>query len=248
MAPVATPASVTPAIISSLKASFAAEQPSYAPTTLIDVLSYAAERYPSHELNFITSSAHDSSIQTKTFTSFNQSVRNLARALTELNKPAGSIILVYLTEHEDNMAAVWACLLAGYVPCLQPALSAQQAHKEAHISHITNVTRSVTWLTSETGADQVRSIPGLEIHLLSELRIAAEGYSVSADWVARTVQPDDEAIFFLTSGSSGFSKVVVHTHRTILAACASKGIAYGLTSESNILNCESSYVLAILPI
>ena len=231
MAPVAT-------VSSNLNATLPVEHPSYAPSTLIDVLSYAAEQYPSHELSFITSSAHDSSIQTKTFSAFNQSVRNLGRALLELNKPVGSIILVYLTEHEDNMAAIWACLLAGYVPCLQPALSAQQAHKEAHVAHITNVTRSATWLTSEAGADQVKSIPGLEIHLLSELRIAAEGYSVSADWVARTVQPDDEAIFFLTSGSSGFSKVVVHTHRTILAACSSKGIAYGLTSESNVLNCK----------
>jgi hypothetical protein len=82
------------------------------------------------------------------------------------------------------MAAIWTCLLAGYVPCLQPALNAQQAHKEAHLAHIMNVTRSVTWLTSEAGADQVRSIPRLEIRLLSKLRIIAEGYSMSADWVS----------------------------------------------------------------
>ncbi|KAF8839192.1 atromentin synthetase [Paxillus ammoniavirescens] len=236
MSPVATTTSVTPDVISNLKTSLGASQTSYLPSTLFDVLSYAAERYPSHELGFITSSAHDSSIQTKTFSSFNVHVRNLARALLDLNKPAGSIIVVYLTEHEDNMAAVWACLLAGYVPCLQPALSAQQAHKEGHIAHIKNLFGSATWLTNETGAEQVSSIAGLEIHLLSELKIAAEGYSVSADWTARTVQPDDEAILFLTSGSTGFSKAVVHTHRTILAACYAKGEAYGLTSESNILN------------
>ena len=221
-----------------LKASIPALHPTYAPSTLIDVLSHAAKHYPSHELSFITSSAHDSSIQTKTFSEFNRNIRNLARALSDLNKPAGSIILVYFTEHEDNMAAIWACLLAGYVPCLQPALSAQQAHKEAHLAHITNVTRSATWLTSQAGADQVKFVPGLEIHLLSELKIAAEAHSVPADWVARTVQPDDDAIFFLTSGSTGFSKVVVHTHRTILAACSSKGVAYGFSSKSSILNCK----------
>ncbi|OJA14888.1 hypothetical protein AZE42_12071 [Rhizopogon vesiculosus] len=134
------------------------------------------------------------------------------------------------------MAAVWACLLAGYVPCLQPALSAQQAHKEGHVAHIKSLFGSATWLTSELGAEQISSISGLEVHLLSELRASAERFAVPVDWVAYEAKPDDEAILFLTSGSTGFSKAVVHTHRTILAACRAKGESYGLTSESQILN------------
>ncbi|KAG2136548.1 atromentin synthetase [Suillus bovinus] len=206
------------------------------PNTLHDVITQAVNRYPSHELGFITSSAHDSSIQTKTFSAFNQYVRNLGRAMLEWGKPTGSIVVVYLTEHEDNMAAVWACLLAGYVPCLQPALSAQQAHKEGHVAHIKNLFGSATWLTNEVGAEQISTISGLDIHLLSELKASAETFDVSADWVAYEAKPDDEAILFLTSGSTGFSKAVVHTHRTILAACHAKGHSYGLTSESQVLN------------
>ncbi|KAG1737993.1 atromentin synthetase [Suillus lakei] len=206
------------------------------PHTLHDVIAQAADRYPLHELGFITSSAHDSSIQTKTFSSFNQYVRNLARAMLEWGKPKGSIIVVYLTEHEDNMVAIWACLLAGYLPCLQPALSAQQAHKEGHVAHITNLFGSATWLTSEFGAEQITSIPGLEVHLLSELKTSGKMFTVPVDWVAYQAKPDDDAILFLTSGSTGFSKAVVHTHRTILAACRAQGQNYGLTSESQVLN------------
>ena len=134
------------------------------------------------------------------------------------------------------MAAVWACLLAGYVPCLQPALSAQQAHKEGHVAHVKNLFSSATWLTNESGADQVQSISGLDIHLLSELKASAE--DLDTDFVVHQPKPDDEAILFLTSGSTGFSKAVVHTHRTVIAACYAKGQSYGLTSESKIMNCE----------
>ncbi|KAG1873931.1 atromentin synthetase [Suillus subluteus] len=205
------------------------------PHILHDVIAQAAEWYPLHELSFIASSAEDS-IQTKTFSAFNQYVRNLARAMLEWGKPTGSIIVVYLTEHEDNMAAVWACLLAGYLPCLQPALSVQQAHKEGHVAHIKKLFGSATWLTSELGAEQITSFSGLEVHLFSELKSSGEKFAVGADWVAYEAKPDDDAIMFLTSGSTGFSKAVVHTHRTILAACRAQGQNYGLTSDSKVLN------------
>ncbi|KAG1857008.1 atromentin synthetase [Suillus subalutaceus] len=232
MAPVA----VSPTTATEFAATFKKSVASTQPNTLHDVIAQAVDCYPSHELGFITSSAHDSSIQTKTFSAFNQSVRNLARAMLQWGKPTGSVVVVYLTEHEDNMAAVWACLLAGYVPCLQPALSAQQAHKEGHVAHIKNLFGSAIWLTSELGAEQISTLSGLEVHLFSELKASAEIFTVSADWIGYEAKPDDEAILFLTSGSTGFSKAVVHTHRTILAACRAKGQSYGLTSESRVLN------------
>ncbi|KAG2064216.1 atromentin synthetase [Suillus decipiens] len=232
MAPIAVAPTTNTESVTNLKMSVVSPQLN----TLHDVIAQAVERYPSHELSFITSSAHDSSIHTKTFSVFNQYVRNLARAMLEWGKPTGSVVIVYLTEHEDNMAAVWACLLAGYVPCLQPALSAQQAHKEGHVAHIRNLFGSAIWLTSDIGAEQISTISGLDIHVLSELKASAEKFTVAANWVAGEAKPDDEAILFLTSGSTGFSKAVVHTHRTILAACRVKGQSYGLTSESRVLN------------
>ena len=210
-----------------------------APDTLLDVLDHAVSRYPNHELGFITSSAHDSSIQTKTFREFAHNARSLAQAMRAWGKPTGSVVVVYLTEHEENMTAVWACLLAGLVPCLQPALSAQQSHKEGHVGHVKGLFDSAIWLTNETGAEQLLSIPDLEIHLFSELQESA-ATSVSSDFKAHAPNADDEALLFLTSGSTGFSKAVVHTHCTLLAACHAKGASYGLTSETKILNCKQN--------
>ncbi|KAH0835541.1 hypothetical protein J3R83DRAFT_9242 [Lanmaoa asiatica] len=69
------------------------------------------------------------------------------------------------------MAAVWACLLAGYVPCLQPASSVHQAHKK------------------------VQSITDLDIHLLFELKVSAANLGTEFD--VRQSNPDDEAILSL---------------------------------------------------
>ncbi|KAH7919113.1 atromentin synthetase [Leucogyrophana mollusca] len=206
------------------------------PSNLPRVLLQAADRYPLHDLSFANPTARDLSYRSRTFSAFNQDVRKLAYAISQWAKPQGSIIVVYLTEHEDNMAAIWTCLLAGLVPCLQPALSAQQVHQHGHVAHIQRLFSPVTWLTNDFGAEQLSSIDGLEIRLFSELSALAESARVPADWVVHDAQPDDEAILYLTSGSTGFCKAVVHTHRTILAACYAKGRSYGLTSKSNVLN------------
>ncbi|KAG2047817.1 hypothetical protein BDR06DRAFT_976461 [Suillus hirtellus] len=105
--------------------------------------------------------------------------------MLEWGKPTGSIIVVYLTVYEDNVAVVWACLPSGYLPWLQPVL------EKGHVMYITKLFGSATWLTSELGAEQITSI--------------------SADWVAHEAKPDD-AILFLTSGSTGFLKAHAPDH------------------------------------
>jgi len=211
------------------------------PKTLPAALSQAVRLYPHHELAFIPSSSFDCSIKVKTLCAFDEEVRSLAYALVRLGRPYGSVIIVYLTEHEDNMAAIWACLFSGHVPCLQPSLSAHLAHKERHVAHLKNLLSFAPWLTDEAGAQQLRSISELKVYLFSELVAQAERSDIPDVWCAHTPTPDDDAMMFLTSGSTGFSKVVVHTHRTILAACYSKGQGYGLTSKSRTLNCSITF-------
>ncbi|KAG1792340.1 uncharacterized protein HD556DRAFT_1309407 [Suillus plorans] len=60
---------------------------------------------------------------------FSQDIRNLTRTILEC-KPRGSVIVVNLTEHEDDMATVW------------PMLSAQQAYKESNVTHINHLSVS----------------------------------------------------------------------------------------------------------
>lgn len=48
----------------------------------------------------------------------------------------------------------------------------------------------------------------------------------------------DVAALFLTSGLTGFSKIVAHTHQSLLAACQAKIGEYELGSRDTVLNCK----------
>ena len=153
------------------------------------------------------------------------------------------IVIVYLSSHRDNMLAVWSALYAGFVPCLLPNLTAQLDHRKSHIEHLDSLLTSdgvkPVWLTHQIGSGQLNEAGavGLNIKLFDDIKKSGvQGFP--KDFKFAPAEPDSEAILFLTSGSTGFSKAVVHTHRTILSACVSKAEAYKLTPKSTIMNCE----------
>jgi acyl-CoA synthetase (AMP-forming)/AMP-acid ligase II len=154
------------------------------------------------------------------------------------------IVIVYLSSHQDNTLAVWSALCAGFVPCLLPNLTAQLDHRKAHIEHLNSLLTSdgvkPIWLTHQIGSGQLNEAgaAGLNIKLFDDIKKAVEVQECPKDFQFAPAEPDSEAILFLTSGSTGFSKAVVHTHRTILNACVSKAEAYKLTPKSTIMNCK----------
>jgi len=140
--------------------------------------------------------------------------------------------------------AVWSAICAGFVPCLLPNLTAQLDHRKAHIEHLNSLLTSdgvkPIWLTHQIGSSQLNEAgaAGLNIKLFDDIKNAAEGLGCPKGFKPVPAEPDSEAILFLTSGSTGFSKAVVHTHRTILNACMSKGETYKLTPKSTIMYCK----------
>jgi acyl-CoA synthetase (AMP-forming)/AMP-acid ligase II len=224
--------------------------PDSQPRVLHDLLRQAAESSPNQDLLFVHSSSRDRTVVRRTYAWLATAARRLARALNELELHRGSVVVVYLSEHEDNMVAIWACLLAGLVPCLQPALSAHEKHRSGHIGHIQTLFSSPLWLISDSGVDQLKSVEGLNYRVLGELRQTTADAICSKEWTTlergEHASPEDEALLFLTSGSTGFSKAAVHTHQTVLEACFAKGDDYRLDEDSRTLNCERLHFLLIL--
>ena len=217
-------------------------------STLPDMLTWAAKTYKNRALTFVTS---PTTAEAKDVAWLESSVKTIAYFFTIAfgssitgKKP---IIIVYLSSHQDNMLAIWAALYAGFVPCLLPNLTAQLDHRRAHIKHLNTLLTSDSvqpvWLTHQIGSGQLNEVDvtGLNIKLFDDIKMAGETQEGPKDFRFVPADPDSEAILFLTSGSTGFSKAVVHTHRTILNACMSRAEAYKSTLDSTVMNCKSCH-------
>jgi hypothetical protein len=219
-------------------------------STLPEMLTWAAKTHGHRSLTFVTSptvaEANDvawleSSVKAMAYAFMTAFGSSSVGASSAGKKP---IVIVYLSSHQDNMLAVWSALCAGFVPCLLPNLTAQLDHRKSHIEHLNSLLTSDSvkpiWLTHQIGSGQLNEAgaTGLNIKLFDDIKKATEGQECPKDFRFAPAEPDSEAILFLTSGSTGFSKAVVHTHRTILNACVSKAEAYKLTPGSTIMNCK----------
>ena len=220
--------------------------------TLPELLMWAAKTYGDKSLTFVTSPSAaevnnvawlESSVKAIAYSFVTAFGSSTIGASSTSKKP---IVIVYLSSHQDNMLAVWAALCAGFVPCLLPNLTAQLDHRKAHIEHLNSLLTSdgvkPIWLTHQIGSGQLNEAgaAGLNIKLFGDIKQTGESQECPKDFQFAPAEPDSEAILFLTSGSTGFSKAVVHTHRTILNACVSKAEAYKLTPKSTIMNCKWS--------
>jgi acyl-CoA synthetase (AMP-forming)/AMP-acid ligase II len=220
-------------------------------STLPEMLSWAAKTYGDRTLTFVTSPTAtevnnvawlESSVKAMAYAFMTSFGSSTIGASSTGKKP---IVIVYLSSHQDNMLAVWSALCAGFIPCLLPNLTAQLDHRKAHIEHINSLLTSDSvkpiWLTHQIGSGQLNEAGAtcLNIKLFDDIKKAAASQECPKGFQFAPAEPDSEAILFLTSGSTGFSKAVVHTHRTILKACISKAEAYKLTPKSTIMNCKS---------
>ena len=214
------------------------------------MLTWAAKTYGSGSLTFITS---PTTAETKDLAWLESSVKVMAYSFLNVfgsptvgAPPTGKrpIVVIYLSSHQDNMLAVWSALYSGFVPCLLPNLTAHLGHRKAHIEHINSLLTSDSikpiWLTHQIGSAQLdeAGATGLNIKLFDDIKKIAETQGCPKDFNFTPADPNSDAILFLTSGSTGFSKAVVHTHRTILSACASKAKAFKLTPKSTTMNCK----------
>ncbi|MCP9449589.1 MAG: long-chain fatty acid--CoA ligase, partial [Nitrospira sp.] len=161
---------------------------------------------------------HKQEVETRSFAGLSEDVRRLASGLIKAGLQAGEPVVLYAPNRPEWIIACLALLYTGAVPV--PVDSQSAGQELAHIIRDSDARRLVTVRSLverlvKLGLDEGRSLILLDVdeHDPRSWRRWL-GSPIEAGCV---VKPEDRALLFYTSGSSGRPKGVPLTHANLIS-------------------------------
>ncbi|WP_111977562.1 type I polyketide synthase [Algibacillus agarilyticus] len=146
-------------------------------------------------------------------------------------------ILLQIEDAGDLFNAMWGCILAGAIPIpLNVALTYNNLNQTQKLVNVWHNFAKPTILTSENLTGDIANVK--QLHDTFEPNIVSleslKKHSASTQFYQS--KPNDVAVLFLTSGSTGIPKGVPQTHENILAMVDGTIQMNGFTAEDVTLN------------
>lgn len=185
------------------------------PRTLPDTLLRAAERLEGEYLHFLDSSG---AVRDLSFAALLAEARSVAAGLSVRGIPAGSKVLLQLTEPAHIVPAFWACVLGGWVPAISavPTSYADETSELDRLKHVWRLLDGPPFITSRALSSGVRHL-AIALGAEAERVLTIEDLSAGpAEFVSPELNPNDPAFLVMTSGSTGMPKVIMLSHENIL--------------------------------
>lgn len=186
-----------------------------APKNLVKLLEKAAKN-ANKGIIFVQT---DSSEKFQSYSELFQNAQRIASGLKKLGLKPQDKVIFQLEDNQDFLSAFWGCVLGGFVPV---AISVAKTYEQ--LNTITSKLQN-TWqilgkplvLTSDALASKIASL-ATQLNLENlQLATIEQLYECEADENLHQSQPEDLAILFLTSGSTGIPKCVMLNHRNLLS-------------------------------
>ncbi|MFG2310939.1 amino acid adenylation domain-containing protein [Streptomyces sp. NPDC048566] len=150
----------------------------------------------------------------------------------------GDRVILQCDDSEDFLAALWGCVLGGFV-AVPLTVPASYGTSSAALTKLEGIWRMLgrPWMVCSPaleaglrGVADRQNWPGLRLTTADALREAPE----DRDWYA--AKPDDLILMLMTSGSTGLPKAVRLTHRNVLTRSAAAEAVNGLGARDVTLN------------
>lgn len=179
------------------------------------------------------------------------SAKTKARLLLDfvaaVNKP---IILLNLDRHLDSIEWLWATVVADLLPAISTPFVNDLGQRRKHLLHLNSGFHDPLILTTARLKPEFLGIEQLRVHAIEELQHEYNSkngekhpshYSTKAVECEEVLQgahakPEDTAVLMLTSGSTGYAKVVCLRHGQMIKAVKGKAKYHGNSHETVFLN------------
>ncbi|MEU5427269.1 amino acid adenylation domain-containing protein [Streptomyces olivoreticuli] len=174
----------------------------------------------------------------RSYASLIEEASRVLGGLHALGLRPGDQVILQCEDTEDFLAALWGCVLGGFVtvPLTVPSSYVAESAPLAKLEGVWQMLHRPWIVTSASGEAGLRDLaerrdwPGLRLTTVDALR---EGPS-DADW--HPARPEDVILMLLTSGSTGLPKAVRLTHRNVLTRAAATAAMNSLSERDVSFN------------
>ncbi|MCW5314096.1 SDR family NAD(P)-dependent oxidoreductase [Nostoc sp. KVJ3] len=208
--------------------------PQDVPKTLGEVLQRATKQ-SSKGIIYIQS---DGSEKVQFYKELWQDAHKILAGLRKLGLKPQDKVIFQLADNQDFICAFWGCVLGGFVP-VPISIASTYELANSTVSKLQN-----TWkilgkpivITSASLAPNIHSLSRLlnlenfQVAIIDRLR------ECEPDFNLHQSQPEDLAILFLTSGSTGIPKCVMLNHRNLLSMTSGLVLMGHFSSQETVLN------------
>ncbi|MBP5977629.1 AMP-binding protein, partial [Brasilonema sp. CT11] len=205
-----------------------------APKTLAQVLQRATQS----STKGITYIQPDSTEKVQSYRELWQDAQRILAGFKKLGLKPQDKVIFQIEDNQDFICAFWGCVLGGFVP-VPISIASTYEPTNSTASKLQN-----TWqilgkplvLTSASLADNIDDLSKLlnlenfQVATIEKLR------ECEPDFNLHQSQPEDLAILFLTSGSTGIPKCVMLNHHNLLSMTTGLILMGHFSSQESVLN------------
>ncbi|MGZ4954059.1 MAG: SDR family NAD(P)-dependent oxidoreductase [Methylobacter sp.] len=204
-------------------------------STLLDLLRLATEKCGNRVIRFIMG---DGEITEWSYSDLWSHAERIYAGLLASGLKAGDKVIFQMRSNPDILSTFWACQMGGFIPVIVEVPTIYQSGNQAleRVIGLLQLLKSPLIIADKSAASALARVDATLFTQEPRICCIEQLRSFSPEHNIHIAQPDDIALFNLSSGSTGIPKCIMLTHRNLLSRAYGTNQLCGYSSTDIILN------------